>query len=96
MAPALEAGDYVVVDSRAYARRAPAPGEVALARDPREPSRTLVKRVAALAPGGGVELLGDNRAESTDSRAFGPVPASELRGRIIWRYWPPARFGPVR
>lgn len=96
MAPALAPGDYVVADRRAYARRAPAPGDIALARDPREPSRTIVKRVAALTPEGDAVLLGDNRAESTDSRAFGPVPASELRGRIVWRYWPPARFGPVR
>ncbi len=96
MAPALAPGDYVVVDARAYARRAPSPGDVALARDPREPSRTIVKRVAALTPEGDAVLLGDNRAESADSRAFGPVPASGLRGRIVWRYWPPARFGPVR
>ena len=96
MAPALASGDYVVVDVRAYARSSPAPGEVVLARDPRDPSRVIAKRVAALAGEDGVVLLGDNLAVSTDSRAFGPVPRSALTGRVVWRYWPPARFGPVR
>ncbi len=96
MAPALAPGDYLIVDARAYAIRAPAPGEIVIARDPRAPARALVKRVAALDPGGGVVLLGDNREESSDSRVFGALPLSELRGRALWRYWPPSRFGPIR
>ncbi|MCY3603260.1 MAG: nickel-type superoxide dismutase maturation protease [Chloroflexi bacterium] len=96
MTPALAAGDYVVVDKLAYSRRLPEPGDIALARDPREPSRVIAKRVAALEPGGAVVLLGDNRDESTDSRVFGPLPPDALTGRVRWRYWPPARFGPVR
>lgn len=95
MAPALAPGDYLVVDRRAYARRAPAPGEVVIARDPRDASREIVKRVAASAAAGGVALLGDDPAVSTDSRAFGPVPRAAIVGRAVWRYWPRARFGPV-
>ena len=96
MIPALTPGDYVVVDARAYTRREPAPGDVVLARDPRDPSRVIAKRVAGPDGAGGVVLLGDNLDESTDSRTFGPVPATDLQGRIVWRYWPPARFGPIR
>ena len=96
MAPALAPGDYVVVDARAYTRRSPAPGQIVLARDPREDERVIAKRVAGPDGEGGLVLLGDNLDESTDSRAFGPVPAELLAGRVIWRYWPPARFGPVR
>lgn len=51
MRPALEPGDRVLVDRRAYRGRAPARGEVVLARDPTEPSRDLVKRVALVGPG---------------------------------------------
>ena len=94
MEPALAPGDYLVVDRRAYAQRAPAPGEVVVARDPRDVSREIVKRVAA-ASAGGVELLGDNAAASSDSRVFGPVPRAAIAGRALWRYWPRGRFGPV-
>jgi signal peptidase I len=33
-------------------------------------------------------LLGDNRANSLDSRSFGPIPADQLVGRVVLRYWP--------
>jgi signal peptidase I len=32
-------------------------------------------------------FLGDNRDESQDSRVFGPVPRSTLRGRALLVYW---------
>ena len=40
-------------------------------------------------------LLGDNRAESDDSRLFGPVPGTLLHGPAWYRYWPPDRRGPL-
>ena len=42
--------------------------------------------------GGEYFLLGDNRAHSTDSRDFGPVPAASTVGRAWLRYWPPGRM----
>jgi signal peptidase I len=33
-------------------------------------------------------LMGDNRTNSLDSRSFGPIPASQLVGRVVLRYWP--------
>lgn len=41
-------------------------------------------------------VLGDNRAHSSDSRYFGPFPASALRARPLYRYWPLDRIGPLR
>lgn len=41
-------------------------------------------------------LLGDHRAASTDSRDFGPVPASRIEGVAWLRYWPPGRLGRIR
>ncbi len=38
-------------------------------------------------------VLGDNRAASTDSRHFGPVPAPSIEGVAWLRYWPISRFG---
>jgi signal peptidase I len=38
-------------------------------------------------------VLGDNRSESQDSRAFGPVPRAAIFGRTFLIYWPLGRFG---
>ena len=40
-------------------------------------------------------LLGDNRADSNDSRAFGPVPEGLIRGKAWFRCWPPPRWRPI-
>jgi signal peptidase I len=37
-------------------------------------------------------VLGDNRAQSCDSRVWGPLPATELRGKLVATYWPPDRL----
>lgn len=38
-------------------------------------------------------LLGDNRAHSDDSRAYGPAPAETVEGTVESRVWPPSRWG---
>ena|SRR5450432_2437106 len=93
MEPALEPGDWLLVDPDAYAREAPLPADLVLAPDPREPTRLLIKRVASVAPDGSLELLGDTSDASTDSRVFGTVSPSTVRGRPWFRYWPVGRIG---
>lgn len=39
-------------------------------------------------PQGHVFLVGDNLANSTDSRQYGPVPLGLIRGKVIARLWP--------
>ena len=87
--PALEAGDRVLAVRRGGRRRV-RPGQLVVVRDPRQPSRLMVKRATAVVPGG-VMVLGDNAAASTDSRVFGPVEG--VWGRVVYRYAPAARAG---
>jgi len=37
-------------------------------------------------------VMGDNRDNSNDSRAFGPVTRDEIAGRVWLRYWPLGEF----
>jgi nickel-type superoxide dismutase maturation protease len=92
MAPALRPGDRLVVARR----RAVRPGDVVAATDPRGSGQPIVKRVAGVAADGSVWLLGDNADASTDSRVFGAVPPDLVWGRVVWRYAPADRAGPLR
>jgi signal peptidase I len=42
---------------------------------------------------GSVFVLGDNRADSKDSRSLGSVPVGDVIGRVRARIWPPSRWG---
>jgi signal peptidase I len=37
-------------------------------------------------------MVGDNRGDSCDSRAWGPVPRRNLMGEVFVTYWPPNRI----
>ena len=40
-------------------------------------------------------VMGDNRAHSTDSRAYGPVRLDSIVGEARFLVWPPSRWGRV-
>ena len=88
MLPSFEPGDRLLAVEGLRIR----PGHVVAVTDPRDSRRLLVKRVRR-AYGGVLEVRGDNESASTDSREFGPVRRSEVRGRVVYRYSPPERAG---
>ena len=46
-------------------------------------------------PDDSVYVMGDNRANSLDSRSYGPVPEEDILGGIDLRIWPLGRAGTV-
>jgi signal peptidase I len=61
---------------------------IAADRRDHEPPRTWTK-----IPKGYYFFMGDNRAQSCDSRVWGPVPRKNLIGEVFFVYWPPNRLG---
>lgn len=77
MLPILKDGDYVFINPHAQ----PNVGDIVLARHPFKQSVKIIKRVAEISPEGKFTLLGDNLAESTDSRSFGALAAKNILGK---------------
>ena len=82
MLPTLRPGDEILFNPYAYQLRSPEPGELVVAHHPKKKLQ-LIKRVAEVLDNGDCWLLGDNSAESTDSREFGAVPRQLLIGHVI-------------
>ncbi len=56
----------------------------------------LYDMAAQAVPQGTIFVMGDNRANSQDSRDFGPVKLSLVRGKAVFRVWPPKSVGFIK
>jgi len=60
---------------------------------PSQPTTAPLEQSTWTVPDGDLFLMGDHRANSADSRTFGPVPIDRVIGRAWLRYWPLDTFG---
>jgi signal peptidase I len=60
---------------------------------PSDPLPNMSIRFPYRVPEGQVWVMGDNRTNSADSRAFGAIAIESVQGHGIWTYWPLEHFG---
>jgi nickel-type superoxide dismutase maturation protease len=93
MRPTLHPGDWAIATAGGRLKK----GDVIVLEGPGRPGMEMVKRITG-APGeaelgfGEWRVSGDNPDASTDSRTFGPVERTLIRGRVRLVYWPPGRW----
>jgi nickel-type superoxide dismutase maturation protease len=80
MLPTLKDGEAVLIDPASTFGA----GDIVVARHPFKKSVLVVKRVESIA-GDRCLLVGDNAAESSDSRQFGSVSLTEVLGKAACR-----------
>ena len=104
MYPTLKESEKVFVEKLSYgAKITNTPIKLPVLRDIKEGDivvfnhngKDLVKRVAGYSKDG-VYVLGDNAIVSYDSRHFGLINREEIKGRVVFRYWPVNRIGVVK
>ncbi|MDR0731800.1 MAG: S26 family signal peptidase [Treponema sp.] len=93
MNPAIRPGTVLLINRLRYGFRLPgaqtylvrwdmpAPGEVVVFYTPE--GSVAVKRCAGLVEGEKFIALGDNGAQSFDSRSYGPVPVDSIIGKVL-------------
>ena len=58
-----------------------------------QPTLVTGDRSSWVIPAGDLFVMGDHRANSADSRVFGPIEKKDVIGRAWLRYWPFNTFG---
>lgn len=86
MIPLLKPGEILLVDLAAYRQKSPRVGDIVIAWHPHRTNLKIVKRVASVLDDGSCFLIGDNSAESTDSRSFGAIAFAGILGKVCCKF----------
>jgi phage repressor protein C with HTH and peptisase S24 domain len=89
MEPTLQDGEVTLVrlggSNGTLFSRGIRPGDILWLQHPLRADKHIVKRLHSIGPDGHLHVRGDNPKESSDSRSFGSVPPSKVRGRVFAR-----------
>jgi len=100
MEPSIRSGTVLVINKLQYGLRLPGmskyiirwampkKGEIVLFYTPlnsETSSNIAVKRCIGYAGNGEFLVQGDNSLQSFDSRSYGPVPADNIIGKVLWK-----------
>lgn len=85
MEPTLQPGDEVL--TRPFHLFQPvAQGTIVIAKHPKSPETTFIKRVDQILDDGSFILLGDNLSQSSDSRSYGPFRPEWIRAIVVKKF----------
>jgi len=82
--PEYRDGDYVLTARVPFPSGKIKSGNVIVFRQPVH--GLLVKRVQKVLDDGAAFEVRGTQIDSTDSRNFGPVPLSQVKGKVIWHF----------
>jgi len=86
MSPLLKPGEEILVATRAYRKSLPKIGDVVVLKHPGQNYLTIVKRIIDIDINHNCFLVGDNLAQSVDSRHWGSIKSSNLIGKVTSRF----------
>ena len=85
MLPTLPAGTELLVNRTAYKNSSLQVGDIVVVQHPEQNKLKVIKRISEVNETT-VTILGDNPAESTDSRHYGAISRSLILGKVTSKW----------
>jgi nickel-type superoxide dismutase maturation protease len=86
MLPLLQPEDEILLDPLAYRKSSPQVGDIVVTMHPLQSNLAIVKRVTLINGCDSYFVTGDNVEVSTDSRHWGTVKISDIKGKVTSQF----------